>query len=47
MIRINLIAQKRERGSAPQANQTWLLIVLAVVVREVVGLFVVHHAMLG
>lgn len=46
MIRINLIAQKRERGAAPQANQTWLLIVLAIVVVEVVGLFLFHQSKL-
>jgi type IV pilus assembly protein PilN len=46
VIRINLIAQKRERGSAPQANQTWLLIILAVVVLEVVGLFLFHQSKL-
>lgn len=44
MIRINLLPQKRAgRGAAPEASQRWLLAVLAVVLLEVVGLFLFHQ----
>ena len=44
MIRINLLPQKRAgRGAAPEASQRWLLVVLAVVLLEVVGLFLFHQ----
>lgn len=43
MIRINLLPQKRAgRGAAPEASQKWLLGVLAVVLLELVGLFLFH-----
>ncbi len=47
MIRINLISQKRERGGGgSQASQAWLLVILAVVVLEVVALFLFHQSKL-
>ena len=47
MIRVNLLPQKRgARGAAPQASQRWLLAVLAVVVVQIVGIFLFHQAKL-
>lgn len=44
MIRINLLPQKRAgRGAAPEASQKWLLAVLAVVLLQIVGLFLFHE----
>lgn len=44
MIRINLLPQKRQgRGAAPESSQRWLFAVLAVVLLEVIGLFLVHQ----
>lgn len=44
MIRINLLPQKRTgRGAAPEASQKWLLAVLAVILLQVVGLFLFHQ----
>lgn len=44
MIRINLLPQKRAgRGVAPEASQRWLLGVLAVVLLQIVGLFLFHE----
>lgn len=42
MIRINLLPQKRAGRGAPESNQKWLLGVLAVVLLQVVGLFLFH-----
>jgi type IV pilus assembly protein PilN len=43
VIRVNLLAQKREVKRAPEANQGWLLVVLGIVVAETLGLFVLHQ----
>src|SRR5262249_15023494 len=43
VIRVNLLAQKREVKSATEANQSWLLVVVGLVAIEVVGLFVLHQ----
>lgn len=44
MIRINLLPQKRgTRGAAPEASQKWLLGVLAVVLLQIIGLFLFHE----
>ncbi len=44
MIRINLLPQKRAgRGAAPEASQRWLLAVLAVLLLQIVGLFLFHE----
>lgn len=46
MIRVNLLPSRRDPRKAPQASQAWLLVVLAVVVLEIVGLFVLHQSKL-
>lgn len=43
MIRVNLLPHAKARRSAPEANQTWLLLVMLVVVVEIVGLFFFHQ----
>ena len=45
VIRVNLLPQKREikRTAGDAANQSWLLVVLGVVVVEIVGLFLFHQ----
>lgn len=44
MIRINLLPQKRAgRGAAPETSQRWLLAVLAVLLLQIVGLFLFHE----
>jgi type IV pilus assembly protein PilN len=43
LIRVNLLPQKREARRAIDANQGWLLIVLAVFVVEIVVLFLFHQ----
>jgi type IV pilus assembly protein PilN len=44
VIRINLLPQKRAgRGAAPEASQRWLLAVLAVLLLQIVGLFLFHE----
>lgn len=45
MIRVNLLPQKRgARGAAPQQSQRWLLVVAAVLVLEVIALFLFYQA---
>ncbi len=45
MIRVNLLPQKRgARGAAPQQSQRWLLLVAAVLVLEVIALFLFYQA---
>ncbi len=47
MIRVNLLPQKRgARGAAPTQSPKWLLAVLAVLVVEIIGLFVFHKTQL-
>lgn len=46
MIRINLLPQKRGARSAPQQSQRWLLLILAAVIGEIVGLFFFHQSKL-
>jgi type IV pilus assembly protein PilN len=45
VIRVNLLPQKRDARSAasPQASQKWLLLVVAVIVLEIIGLFLFHQ----
>lgn len=44
MIRVNLLPQKRgARGAAPQQSQRWLLIVAAILVLEVIALFLFYQ----
>lgn len=44
MIRVNLLPQKRgARGAAPQQSQRWLLLVAAVLVLEVIALFLFYQ----
>jgi type IV pilus assembly protein PilN len=44
MIRVNLLPQKRELKRATEgANQSWILVVLGVVVAEIVALFLFHQ----
>jgi type IV pilus assembly protein PilN len=43
VIRINLLPQRREARLAPDANQTWVLVVLGVVVAQIVALFLYHQ----
>jgi type IV pilus assembly protein PilN len=44
VIRVNLLTQKRDAKKGAEPNQTWLLIVLGVVLVEIVGLIVFHQA---
>lgn len=44
MIRINLLPQKREARRAAEGSQTWLLVILGVVLLEVIVLIFVHKA---
>ena len=46
MIRVNLLPTKRGSRAASDASQRWLLLVLAVVLGEVVGLFFFHQSKL-
>jgi type IV pilus assembly protein PilN len=47
VIRVNLLPQKRgARGAAPTQSPKWLLAVLAVLVVEIIGLFVFHKTQL-
>ncbi|NUQ74445.1 MAG: PilN domain-containing protein [Polyangiaceae bacterium] len=46
MIRINLLPAKRPSASSVTGGQKWLLLVLAAVLGEVVGLFFFHQARL-
>ena len=46
MIRINLLSQKRDTKASQSGGQAWLLVVLALVVIEVIGLFLFHQAKL-
>jgi type IV pilus assembly protein PilN len=43
VIRINLLPQKRGRGTQPEVSQKWLFAVLVVVLLEIVGLFLFHQ----
>ncbi|MBI4952730.1 MAG: PilN domain-containing protein [Myxococcales bacterium] len=44
MIRVNLLPQVREkRAAAPQKSQTWLLVIMLLVVVSIVGLFFFHQ----
>jgi type IV pilus assembly protein PilN len=43
VIRVNLLPQKREVKRAPEANQTWLMVLMGVMVVEIVILFLVHQ----
>jgi type IV pilus assembly protein PilN len=48
VIRVNLLPQKKgTRGAPPPTNQRWLLVVLAVLVLEVVVLFLFHQQKLS
>lgn len=42
MIRINLLASQRKRATQHEGSQTWLGVVLAVMLLEIVALFVYH-----
>jgi type IV pilus assembly protein PilN len=47
VIRVNLLPQKKggpARGAPPAQSQQWLLVVLAVVVLEIVGLLFLHQS---
>lgn len=44
MIRINLLPQKREARRAAEGSQTWLFVVLGVVLLEAIVLIFVHKA---
>ena len=44
MIRINLLPQKREARRASEGSQTWLLVILGVILLEVIVLIFVHKA---
>jgi type IV pilus assembly protein PilN len=43
LIRVNLLPQAGERRSSPESSQTWLLVVMLMVVVEIVGLFFFHQ----
>lgn len=43
MIRVNLLPQAAERRAAPEASQSWLLLVMGIVVLEIVGMFFFHQ----
>ncbi len=43
MIRVNLLPHAAERRSAPESSQTWLLLVMGVVVVEIAALFFFHQ----
>lgn len=43
MIRVNLLPQASRKRSAPEVNQTWLLVILGLIVAEIVGLFFFHQ----
>jgi type IV pilus assembly protein PilN len=43
MIRVNLLPQKREAKRTVDANQSWILAVLGVVVLEIIALFLFHQ----
>jgi type IV pilus assembly protein PilN len=43
MIRVNLLPQRRELKRVADTNQTWILVVLGVVVAEIIGLFLFHQ----
>jgi type IV pilus assembly protein PilN len=45
MIRVNLLPHAADRRAAPEASQTWLLLVMLVVVAQIVGLFFFHQTM--
>lgn len=44
MIRINLLPQKREARRASEGSQTWLFVILGVVLLEIIVLIFVHKA---
>jgi type IV pilus assembly protein PilN len=43
LIRVNLLPQAAERRAAPEASQSWLLLVMGIVVLEIVGMFFFHQ----
>ncbi len=43
MIRVNLLPQAAKQRSQPEANQTWLLVIMGIVVAVIVGLFFFHQ----
>ena len=43
MIRVNLLTQVREKRAAPGKSQTWLLVIILLIVAEIVGLFFFHQ----
>jgi type IV pilus assembly protein PilN len=46
MIRVNLLPSKKGSRSAPEVSQRWLLLILAAVLGEIVGLFFFHQSKL-
>ena len=46
MIRVNLLPTKRASRGGAEQSQRWLLLILAAVLGEVVGLFFFHQAKL-
>ncbi len=43
MIRVNLLPQAAKQRSQPEVNQTWLLVIMGILVAEIVGLFFFHQ----
>jgi type IV pilus assembly protein PilN len=43
VIRVNLLPHAAERRAAPETSQTWMLVVMGVVVVEIVALFFFHQ----
>jgi type IV pilus assembly protein PilN len=44
LIRVNLLTQKRDAKKGPEPAQTWLLVVMGVLLVEIVGLIVFHQS---